>query len=79
MDVTADAICVSPAKNVRSVIVPSRSLAFALSAMSAGDDRIAPLAGAVSSTVGGLLPTVMMNGDDVVVSPALSVARAVTS
>ncbi|MNC85422.1 hypothetical protein D3C83_10200 [compost metagenome] len=62
-------------------MVPSLSLALALMVIEAGAVYVAPLAGAVSDTVGGWFAaalTVIERAADVAVAPSSSTARAVS-
>ena len=71
---------VAPLKNSTFVTVPSLSVAFALMVIEAGARKVAPFAGEVMETVGGVVsggPTVTFTTALLVKAPWLSVARAV--
>ena len=70
---------VAPLKNSTLLTVPSLSLALALSGIVAGEENVAPLAGPVNDTLGGVLAglTKIAATADVVTAELLSVARAV--
>src|SRR3954447_22626987 len=61
------------------VTAPSRSLASAFKVISRGPGKMLPFVGEVICTKGGELVgarTTMLTGDEVLIAPALSVARA---
>ena len=75
------AISVVPAKKSTCRMPPSESLASAVSWMETGAVNAASSSGAVIATVGGRLVvaglTMMVTGDEEVIAPAVSSARAV--
>src|SRR2546426_1019390 len=79
--VVASPSLVPPWKNSTLATLPSTSVAVAEIGMFAGAVNVAPLAGLVMLTAGGLFDrpglTVMLTAADVVVAPRLSVALAV--
>jgi hypothetical protein len=70
---------VVPSRNSTFVTLPPGSLAVAVMVIVGFQEKIAPLAGEVMLTVGGVfgISTVIVDGALVVLAPRLSVARAV--
>ena len=70
---------VAPEKNSTRLTVPSVSLAVAASAIGAPSAKLAPLAGALSATLGGRLGalTLTVTALEVVRAPSSSMATAV--